>query len=205
LAAETHAVPDVQVEERLRVSGDEPFGQGCGLREERPVPVPPRERGVGAPPHFAGRDDVEHGEPFDRVRVVERHPVGDAAAAVVAGDGEPVESDRGHRLDLVEGHRALAVGRVVGRRRRAERVAVAREVGGHHGVAFGEQGRDRMPHQLGLGIAVQEQDRRAAPADLRADRPARGGDVLVLEAGERPSAVEGATQGRHRSPRLPRR
>jgi hypothetical protein len=38
----------------------------------------------------------------------------------MAGDGEPVEPGLGHRLDLVERHRALAVGRVVGRRRRAE-------------------------------------------------------------------------------------
>ena len=46
-----------------------------------------------------GRDHVEDGEASDEVRVVERHAVGDARAAVVAGDGEPLVPDAPHQLD----------------------------------------------------------------------------------------------------------
>ena len=79
------------------------------------MPVADREPVVGAPPDLARRDDVEHGQPGHRPGVVERHPVGDAAAAVVSRDREALVAERGHRDDEVRGERALAVRGVVGR------------------------------------------------------------------------------------------
>jgi hypothetical protein len=46
--------------------------------------------------------------------VVESEPVRAAAAAVVAGDGEALEAELAHHLDLVARHRPLRVRLVVG-------------------------------------------------------------------------------------------
>ena len=80
--------------------------------------------------------------------MVERHAVRDAPAAVVAGHGEAVEPEHGHRLDLVGGHRPLAVRHVVRCRGRTERCAVAGEVGRDDREVLREQGRDRVPHDV---------------------------------------------------------
>ena len=50
--------------------------------------------------------DVEDGDALDRLRVVERQPVGDARAAVVAGDGEALEPEVRH--DARRWSRAIA-------------------------------------------------------------------------------------------------
>ena len=71
------------------------------------MPVDEREPVVGPRPHLCGRHDVEHRERADAIGVVERHAVGDAAPAVVAGDREPLVAERRHRLKLVERERAL--------------------------------------------------------------------------------------------------
>ena len=63
--------------------------------------------------------DVEDRQALDAIGVVERHPVRAARAAVVPGDGEALEAQPGHDGHLVARHRALGVGLVVGRRRRA--------------------------------------------------------------------------------------
>ena len=59
------------------------------------------EGAVDVREHVPRRHDVEERDPRDRRWVVETHPVGDPRAAVVAGDGEPFEAERRHRLDLV--------------------------------------------------------------------------------------------------------
>jgi hypothetical protein len=53
-------------------------------------------------------DDVEDDQPLDSFRVVERHPVCDARAAVVADDRESPELERVHQLHEIEGHLSLA-------------------------------------------------------------------------------------------------
>jgi hypothetical protein len=52
-------------------------------------------------------DDVEDDQPLDSFRVVERHPVCDARAAVVADDRESPELERVHHLHEIEGHLSL--------------------------------------------------------------------------------------------------
>jgi hypothetical protein len=115
LDAQAHAGTDEEVKECLRVAADQALGQRRRLGEKRPVPVAQREGRVGSRPDLPGRDDVEHREPRRPVGIIERHPVGNATAAVVTRDGKAVEAERGHRLDLVKRHRPLAVRRVVRR------------------------------------------------------------------------------------------
>jgi len=55
----------------------------------------------------------------------DREPPGHAGPAIVTDHGEPIEAERAHHLDLVEGHRALRVAGVVFAIRRLAAVAVA--------------------------------------------------------------------------------
>ena len=70
---------------RPRGGGRGTVGQGLGLRQQRPGPEARASR-AGPVPGGRGRKDVEHREAVDPIGMVERHPVGDAAAAIMAGD-----------------------------------------------------------------------------------------------------------------------
>ncbi len=63
----------------------------------------------------------------------------DAAAAVLADDGEALEAEVPHHLDLVLRHRALRIVRVVGQPLRLAAVAVAAQVGGDDRELLGER------------------------------------------------------------------
>ena len=124
--------------------------------------VAAREAHVGRLVHVERRHDVDHGEALDALRMVEREPVRDAAAAVVADDGEALVAERAHQRDQVGGHRALAVLRVIelGRRRgrRLGRIAVAAQVGN-------DEARSRRPARARPGATSRASaDSRAAAA-----------------------------------------
>ena len=139
-----------------------------------------REAHVGALVRVERRHDVEQREARDAVAVVEREPMRDARAAVVADDGEAFVAERSHQRRHVGGHRALAVLRVVelGRRRRSGlgRVAVAAQVGNDDAKVGREPDRDAPPHRVRLRIAVQKEQRRSAgiAADASEERRAAG-------------------------------
>ena len=145
----------------VRVHAEHVLGERLGLGEEKPVPVAQAEGHVGVVEGVPGGDDVQHRDLGDRLRVVEGHPVADPGSPVVADDGELVEAELAHDLDLVCRHRALGVGLVDMAARGLAAVAVAAEVGEDDGVVFGEDGGDVMPHDVGLRVAVEQQDRAA--------------------------------------------
>ena len=92
-----------------------------------------------------------------------------------------------HHLHLVEGHDALGVVAVVGRPARLAAVPVAPEVGGHHGE-MPRQGAGRLvPDGVGLGVAVQQQQRRAGTAPHELDRLPVGLETKPFEALEHAS------------------
>jgi hypothetical protein len=189
----------VEVEEGVGVAGDQPLGQRGRERQERPVPVAARDAGGRPCPDVPSGDDVEHGQPLHALGVIERHPVRDTAAAVVAGHREGRKAEPLHHLHLIERHRALAVRGVVGCGCGPEGGAVAGQVGRDDGVVLGEQRGGRVPHERRLRVAVQQQQRRAASSDQRVDRPAGRVQLAVLEAGEDArSAV--MQQWRHATP-----
>ena len=70
------------------IGADQPLGQVERLDQEEPVVVRAGERLVGPAVHDPRRRDVEHGDAFDRVRVIEAQPVRDPGAAVVTGQHE---------------------------------------------------------------------------------------------------------------------
>ena len=164
------------------------------------MPVADRERRVGERPHVGRGHDVQHRQARDPLRVVQRHAVGDAPPAVVAGHGEALVPEAGHRGDEVLGHRPLGVRRVARGGLGEERVAVPREVGGDDGEALGQPRGDRVPHQVGLRVAVQEQQGRSPAGDPRVDRAARrrqrgGAEVLEHAAQPRRSDVRARVGG----------
>ena len=103
------------------------------------------------------------------LRVVERHAVRDAGAAVVAGDEEALEAERAHDLDLVLGHGAERVVGVVAAAARLGAVAVAAQVGRDDREVLGEPRRDLVPHDVGQRVAVQQQQRRPVAAVAQVD------------------------------------
>jgi hypothetical protein len=101
--------------------------------------------------------------------MVEGHPVGDPAAAVMPGDREALVPEHSHGLHLVGGKRAFGVRGVIGGRRRPERRAVPGQVGGDDREPVGQSRRGGVPHEVRLRVAVQEQQRRSSAADARED------------------------------------
>src|SRR4029077_1526847 len=98
---------------------------------------------------------------------------------------ELLVAERAHHLDLVLRHRALGVVGVVGQAVRFLAVAVAAQVGGDHGEALRELGRDLVPDRVRLGVAVQQQERRADPALHEVDRSAARPDAALPESREK--------------------
>ena len=57
-------------------------------------------------------------------------------------------------------------------------VAVAAQVGRHHGEVLGEDGGHLVPGGVGLRVAMQQEKRRAAAADGTAEAHGGGLDVM---------------------------
>jgi hypothetical protein len=102
----------------------------------------------------------------------------------VPGNAEAVEAERSHRLRLVLRQGALRIGGVVRGRGRLRAVAVAAQIGDDEGELLGQARRHLAPHDLGFGIAVQQQQRRPTAADHQVDLGAGGLHPPLLEAGE---------------------
>ena len=128
-----------------------------------------RPGGVGAAPHLAGRDDVDGDERGDRLGMVERQAVGDAPAAVVAGNHEARMPQRAHDGQAVLGHGALGIDGVLGVSGRRGAGAVAAQIGNDQSAVAGELRGDLVPDDVGLRIAVQQQQRRAGAAGAGVD------------------------------------
>ena len=107
--------------------------------------------------------------------------VGDPRAAVVAGDGEPLEAERRHRLDLILGQGTLRIIDVIRPSRRLRAVAVAAQIGDHDSELDGEARSQFAPHQMGLRVAVQQQERRSGAPGHQVDARARCLDLAKLE------------------------
>jgi hypothetical protein len=101
---------------RIRVGGDDALGGLLRLAEDEPVPPRGGEAGVAVRERVADRDGVEDGGSGDGRRVVERDPLRDIRAAVVAGHCEPRVSELAAEVHDVASHRAARVRLVVERR-----------------------------------------------------------------------------------------
>jgi hypothetical protein len=117
--------------------------------------------------------------------MVERQPVTDAAATVMADDREPLMPQIGHERHQLGGHLPLGVPLAERAARRGFRRAIAPQVWGDHAIALPQTGRDPVPAEVCLREAVQQEHRMSATA--LADEIARLSDTMtaVLKAGQR--------------------
>jgi hypothetical protein len=159
------------------------LGQRFGLGEEEPVPVGEAEVRVRVAQGVPGGNDVKDGQLGHRLREVQRHPVRHPGAPVVADQREPLEAEVAHDQRLVPGHRGLGVALVAGAARRLAAVAVPAQVGQHDPMTLGEDGRDVMPHHVGLRVTVEQQHRRAVlvAADQHVDLDPSWGESDTLK------------------------
>ena len=128
--------------------------------------------------------DVHEASLEDGFRVVEAEAVGDARAAVVAADEKSFVAVVLHGFELVDGHLAEGVVDVAVAAVGLAGVSVAAQVGDDDGVVAGELGGDLVPGDVGLGMAVEQEERGAGAFFEHADGGSGGLDVLVGEAGE---------------------
>jgi hypothetical protein len=117
--------------------------------------------------------------------VIERQAIGHAPAPVVPDDREAGDAEVLHDPDHVRGHRALRVRRVVGRARRRPARAIAAQVRADDAEPVGERRGHAVPHELRLGEAVEQEDRRALAAAPDGDGRLARIDERTLEAVER--------------------
>jgi hypothetical protein len=100
----------------------------------------------------------------------------------VPSDGEPLETHLSHHLDLVASQLAHRVRAVVVGALGLPAVAVPSQVGGDDRELLGQRGRHPMPHEMGLGDAVQKEQRRTLAATTAVDGRLADSDVERLEA-----------------------
>ena len=109
----------------------------------------------------------------------------------MAGDVELVEAELLHDFELVARHRALGIRFVVGAGFGLAAAAVTAQVRANYRVVFGEARRDLRPHRVGLGKAVQQQERWARAAMAQADGDFVGLDCCQRESIEHDTLVTG--------------
>ena len=128
------------------------------------------------------RADVEHGEFFDLLRMVQREAVGDAGAAVMADQMKFLVAQRLHQLDLVQRQGALGIVTVIGQAGGLGRIAIAAQVCRYHGVMSSQARRDPVPDAVRLRITVQQQHGGTAAAAYEVDAGAAHCDLPVFES-----------------------
>ena len=128
---------------------DEFFGKRVRLGKPEPMIVAEREGHVGPLEMLDRRDDVEHAETLDPVRVVEGQAMGNASAAIMRDHLEAVVAEIGHQFGEVAGHAGLGIGGVIAGDAGLEAFAIAAQVGGDDGEPFGERRGGGMPHGMG--------------------------------------------------------
>src|SRR3954453_7557888 len=126
-------------------------------------------------------DDVEDCRARHLLWLIEAHAVEHARSAVMPGGGKAVETERRHYLDLILRHGTERIAGMVVAARRLFGIAVAAQVGRHHGKFFCQPRGDLVPRDMRKRIAVHQQEWRALAAMKREDA---GATCLDLGAGE---------------------
>src|SRR5438876_11380664 len=116
--------------------------------------------------------------------MIETHAMGNARAAVVADQEEPVMAELFHHFDHVFGHHAMAVidepRAGIGKRG----IAVAAQIRTHNVVALRQFCSDRMPKHMIVGIAMKQEQRRPRTSMTHANDGALRPHIEMLEAGK---------------------
>jgi len=131
------------------------LGDAVRYSQEEPVVIDQAHRPAHVAEDMPGGHDVQHRQPLDGLRVIQRQPLRDPGAAIVADQAEPAEAELAHQPDLILRHEPFRVRTASGVRPRLGRVSVAAQVSRHDGVVPGQAGGDLPPYQVVLRVAVQ--------------------------------------------------
>ena len=157
------------VDDGFSGAGEDALRKRFGLGEQRPRPEAQRKPLVGPLPCGLGGNNIENGKVIDTLGMIESHAIGDATAAIVSCDGEAREAELLHDGDHLLRNGALGVWRVVRRGNRTAALAVAAKVGADDGKLVRQQSRYTAPHQVSLGKAVQQKQRRPGAVGAHED------------------------------------
>ncbi len=111
--------------------------------------------------------------------MIERKAIADPRATIMTDNAEPREAEMPHDGELVVRHGPLCMVQMLGVALRSTAVAIATQIRRHHGVMPRQHRRDAVPGQMGLRIAVQQQQRRPLARDVGRDPRLTRVDVVA--------------------------
>lgn len=182
------------------IRADDTLGGLRRLAEKEPVPPAGRELCVTLLKRLADRYGVHHDELRDQLGVIGGQPLRDVGTAVVADEREAIVAEQPHQRDAVAGHGALRVRRVIPRRPRLRRLAIAAEVGerrcGRPRAEARPDARWRAPVDAHAGGGQERRYRRSEHEARPPPRlPARG--RILRTSRRRPKSSAGRRPRRH--------
>ena len=141
------------------------FGQRRRLQHVKPMVISAgkvhvRHAQAAAFVHVQRGRDVDHAQPGDARRMVQRQPVRHAPAPVMAANAKLGHAQRIHHRHRVLRQVALAVVAVVAQAGLFGRIAIAPQIRHDQKEMRRQQTRYALPHHMTLRKAVQEQQRR---------------------------------------------
>ena len=134
-------------------------------------------------PEIPGRNDLDDPEPVHAIRVIERKPIADARAPVVAEDMCAGQIERIHQTDDIQRHLAFGIGAVFGIVRGNVAFAVTAQIGDDDVELLGQRRGDLGPAHVVLRISVKQDQPRALACLMNGQAGAIGGDHRTGEAG----------------------
>jgi hypothetical protein len=143
---------------------DHALRQGGGLGEEGPMVCAESKIGRPGRPEIARWHDLDDTQPPNAVGVIEREPVADARAPIVAQDMGPLKPQDIQEPDDVTRHFAFGIGAVIGVIRGNVALAIPAQVRHDHIEMLGEGGRHLFPCHVVLRITMKQDQRLPAPA-----------------------------------------
>ena len=109
---------ELVAEKELALGADQPLRESARLNQKKPMPARCSGLLIDRLETVERWHNVEQRQTLNPPGVIAREPVRDSRASIVAGNREPLEAERRHRLDLILRKRTLRIIRVVGPRGR---------------------------------------------------------------------------------------
>ena len=116
--------------------------------------------------------------------VIKRQAIGNASAAIVAGDEELPMAEDLHDRQAVRRHGSFAIGGMFRVTCRRGTRAIAAQISQHEREVCGRLRRNFVPADMRLRIAVQQHERGTSPASTHENLGAFRLDAVLGEAGE---------------------
>jgi hypothetical protein len=183
-----------QIEEVVGLSGQKSLGQVIGLGEQKPMISPEGECFVDARPNLAGWHDRQRHERINASRMVQHQSIANPGAPIVPNDTEAAEAKLIHDRNLVACHGSFGIVR-----RRSllwtTAFAVSTQIGRDDRIILGKNRRYAVPGNVGLGIAMQQQQRWPVASDEAGDSRLAGFNIVPLKLVEHDSTPKGFAGG----------